>query len=147
MRFKPDMSESGNEPVADGIYNLTIYGEPKIKLSKGDKTKGLPYLTFQLNHNGSSGPPIFERVFIVGKQAWRFSNLMKQLGLTKNDISEMEVVTADGSDPSTEQDAPASLIVQGQPFSVAGKPVTALLSTEQDEEFGPKNRIKKYVAS
>lgn len=144
MRFKPDTSETGNEPIAEGVYTLAVFGNPKVKISKGEKTSGQPYLTFQLNHVGVGGPPIFEQVFTTGKQAFRFVNLMKALGLTAQEIASIEIDTL--GEPSIKDAAEATLTVDGNAFSVAGRTVTALVGIEEGQgDYAPKNRIKKYL--
>lgn len=145
MRFKPDTSETGNDPVAEGVYTLSVFGNPKVKISKGQKTAGQPYMTFQLNHVGSpGGPPVYERVFTTGKQAFRFVNLMKALGLSDAEIKDLDIETV--GEPTTEADVDSILLVGGAQFQVAGKTVSALLGVEEgDGDFGPKNHIKKYL--
>lgn len=146
MKFKPDMSESGNEPVADGVYSLVVSGNPTIRLSKGEKTTGLAYVTFQLNlTGGASGPPIFERVFISGKQAWRFAALCKALGLSDAEVKTMDIEAA--GEVTAEKDVECKLLVGGTAWNPNGKIITVILSTEEGRgEYGPRNRIKKFAA-
>lgn len=143
-KFTPDLSETGNEPVAEGVYQLSVFGDPKLRLSKGAKTSGQPYLTFQMNHIGAGGPPIFERVFLAGKGAFRYLNLMRALGLTENEVREAEVTTS--AEPSTDEDVDATILVKGQAWSPAGKTVSVVLGIEEAQgDFAPRNNIKKFL--
>lgn len=147
--FTPDFSEM-NTPAPDGTYELMVFGTPKCCISKGAKTKGEPYLNWQLQFTGEHKKygSIFERTMLRGKGAGRLFSLLRAVGLNKDDVKKFRCRPLEALTPQNAgEGVPAELTVDGKPFECAGLPINAVIITEKpdDPQYPVRNRIKKYL--
>jgi len=148
--FVPDFNETEERKIApEGEYELIIFGEPQLTLTRKDQT---PQLVWQFRFKNKEGSPIFHYTQMKGKSAWKFMSLMSTLTgqkITKADAGRFQVV------PQAEllQDADGRwnrvachVYFDGMPQTFAGREIKALVGVDE-YEGRQSNVINKLISA